>query len=201
MGAPMKWRFAGVFLLTFAMLVTLWWAFDVARLYRGAVLAAVQLLSPVVNGWWLDYDRPGMPSPVMFRFGDRQLAMLLQLPALSMSLMPFVALVVATPGLGLRRTTVTIVIGSVLFFLIHLTVVLLYPLIMDDPNVFKDTLGVFSGLVAFVVAPLGLWFVLTYSTLRSVWRLTPGERSTQPQRQAPGAVARRVKPRKHTSGS
>ena len=37
----------------------------------------------------------------------------------------------------------------------------------------KDTLGVFSGLVAFVVGPLGLWFILTYPALRSVWQLGP----------------------------
>ena len=169
----MKWRFAGKFLLTFAVLVTLWWAIDFARLYRSAVLATVQVLSPVVNGWWLDYDLPGMVDPVVFRSGDRRLAMLLQLPALSMSLMPFLALVVATPGLGRKRTAATLTLGSGLYFLIHVAVILAYPLIMDRPNVVKDTLGVFSGLVAFVLAPLGLWFVLTYPALRSLWQLAP----------------------------
>jgi hypothetical protein len=33
-------------------------------------------------------------------------------------------------------------------------------------------MGVFTGLMAFVVAPLGLWFVLTYSALRPLWQLT-----------------------------
>ncbi len=175
----MKWRFAGKFLLTFAVLVTLWWAIDFARLYRSAVLATVQVLSPVVNGWWLDYDLPGMVDPVVFRTGDRRLAMLLQLPALSMSLMPFLALVVATPGLGRKRTAATLAFGSGLYFLIHVAVLLAYPLIMDRPNVVKDTLGVFSGLVAFVVAPLGLWFVLTYPALRSLWQLAPEAPSPQ----------------------
>lgn len=169
----MKWRFAAKFLLTFATLVVLWWAVDFPRRYRAAVLATAQLVSPVVNGWWLDYDQPGMVDPVVFRSRERQLPMLLQLPILSMSLMPLLSLIVATPRLGLRRTAATLLVGSVLFFLIHVVVVLAYPFIMDRPNMFKDTLGVFSGLVAFVVAPLGLWFVLTYPALRSIWQLGP----------------------------
>ena len=99
--------------------------------------------------------------------------MLLQLPALSMGLMPFLSLVVATPGLGWKRATVTAIGGAVLYFLVDVIIVLAYPPIMDHPNIVKDTLGVFSGLVAFVVAPLGLWFVLTYPALRSIWQLGP----------------------------
>ena len=169
----MKWRFAGKFLLTFAVLIVVWWRFDVATRYRGAALATAQLVSPVVNGWWLDYDRPGLSSDVVFRRSDRELAMLLQLPALSMGLMPFLSLVVATPGLGGKRAAVTAIGGAGLYFLVDVIIVLAYPPIMDRPNVVKDTLGVFSGLVAFVVAPLGLWFVLTYPALRTVWQLGP----------------------------
>src|SRR5262249_9566961 len=103
-----------------------------------------------------------------------QLPMLLQLPALSMGMMPFLSLVLATPGLGWRRLAVTTGVGVVLFFAVHVVVVLTYPFIMDCPSFVKDTAGVFSGLVAFVVAPLGLWFVLTYPALRSVWQLGGG---------------------------
>lgn len=169
----MKWRFAGTFLVMFAVLLVVWWRFDVATRYRSAALATAQLVSPVVNGWWLDYDRPDLVNDVTFRRGDSELPMLLQLPALSMGLMPFLSLVLATPGLGWKRATVTAIGGAVLYFLVHVLVVLAYPLIMDRPNVVKDTLGVFSGLVAFVVAPLGLWFVLTYPALRSIWQLGP----------------------------
>ena len=169
----MKWRFAGIFLLTFAVLLVLWWAGDVAQRYRAAALAVAQLVSPIVNGWWLDYDQPGMVDPVVFRSGDRTLPMLLQLPSLSMALMPLLSLIVATPRLGWKRRVITVGLGAVLFFLIHVLIVLVYPMIMDRPNVLKDTLGVFSGLIAFVVGPLGLWFALTYSALRSVWNLTP----------------------------
>ncbi|MBI3783139.1 MAG: hypothetical protein HY270_07045 [Deltaproteobacteria bacterium] len=169
----MKWRFAGLFLLTFAVLVTAWWAIDFGVHYRTAVLESARTVSPLVNGWWLDYDQPGMVDPVVFRSGGRQLPMLLQLPALSMALMPLISLIVATPHQSIRRRFAAAVIGGVAFFGIHVVVVLVYPFIMDRPNVVKDTLGVFSGLVAFVVGPLGLWFALTYPALRSVWQIDP----------------------------
>ena len=169
----MKWRFAAKFLLTFAALVVVWQSLDVAVHYRRAALATARLLSPAVNGWALEYDRPGSQNAASFhRVGRPALPMLLELPALSMGLMPFLSLIVATPGLGWRRLALTAAGGMVLYFLIHVSVVLVYPLIMDQPNTFKDTLGVFSGLVAFVVAPLALWFILTYPALRTLWRLS-----------------------------
>ena len=171
----MKWRFAGKFLLSFAVLMVLWARVDFGDYYRGAVLAVVQFLSPLVNGWQLEHDRPGDIADIVFHSGSSALPMLLQLPALSMGLVPFLSLVVATPGQGGKRLTINVALGSVLYFLVHVIVVLAYPLIMDRPNAVKDTLGVFTGLMAFVVAPLGLWFVLTYPALRSLWQLDQEE--------------------------
>lgn len=168
----MKWRFAARFLASFAVLMVVWWGVSFAALYRSAVLATTQLFSPVVNGWLLQYA-PGVGGDIVYRLGNYELPMLVQLPALSLGLVPFVSLIVATPGQGARRTAVNVVVGSVLYFLVHVAVVLAYPLIMYEPNAFKDTLGVFTGLVAFVVAPLGLWFVLTYPALRTWWQLSP----------------------------
>jgi hypothetical protein len=172
----MKWRFAGKFLLCFAILMVLWARTDFGTHYRNTVLAAVQDLSPWVNGWELQYDQPGDVADTVFRSGSSELPMLLQLPALSMGLVPFVSLIVATPRQGAKRTVINVAVGSALYFCIHVAVVLAYPFIMVHPNAVKDTLGVFTGLMAFVVAPLGLWFVLTYSALRSLWRIG-GERS------------------------
>lgn len=168
----MKGRFAVRFLLAFAALVAVWWAADVGTRYRAAVLAGAQFLSPAVNGWWLEYDRPGAVVPVVFRRGRAELPMPLQLPALSMALMPFLSLVAATPGLRWRRGLAVAAAGVVLFVAIHTAIVLIYPLVMDRPNFLKDTVGVFAGMVAFVVAPLALWFALTYPALRDTWRLT-----------------------------
>jgi hypothetical protein len=168
----MKWRFALKFLLAFTVLLTLWSWTQFAHFYRNAVLVAVQQVSPMVNGWWLQFDQPNPVGDVVFRFGNRELAMLLDLPVLSMGLVPLLSLIVATPGLSVRQTALRGLIGALLYFLVDVMVVLAYPFIMDQPNVFKDTMGVFTGLVAFVVAPLGLWFILTYSALRPLWQLT-----------------------------
>lgn len=179
----MKWRFALKFLAAFTGLVVVWWRLDVAEHYRAAALATARLVSPIVNGWWLEYDRPGLVDQVVFRSGGEQMPMLLQLQALSMGLMPFLSLVAATPGLRLRRGLGTAALGAALFFLVHVLIVLVYPLIMNRAAggsalstavaFVQDTMGVFSGLIAFVVAPLGLWFGLTYPVLRSVWRVEP----------------------------
>jgi hypothetical protein len=171
MDTSLKWRFAATFLLTFAVLVVLWWTFDIAAHYRAAGLAVAQALSPSVSGWWLQYD-PAAPANPVYRLANRELPMALDLAALSMGLMPFVSLVAATPGLRRGRRLFAVGAGCVLYFAIHVSVVLSYPLIMYRPILVKDTLGVFSGLVAFVVAPLALWFALTYPALRSVWHLS-----------------------------
>ena len=168
----MKWRFAAKFLLSFAVLMVLWARTDFGGHYRSAALTVVQFISPLVNGWRLEHDQAGTIADVVFRSGTSELPMLLQLQALSMGLVPFVSLVVATPRQGVQRTARNVALGSVLYFLVHVMVLLAYPLIMDRPNTVKDTLGVFTGLMAFVVAPLGLWFVLTYPALRSLWQIS-----------------------------
>ncbi len=175
----MKWRFAGKFLLAFTILLTLWSWSNFAHFYRTAVLTLVQQVSPMVNGWWLEFDRPNRAGNIVYKFGNQQLAMLIQLPALSMGIVPLMSLILATPGLRVWQAALRGLLGAFLYFLIDVAVVLAYPPIMDHPNVIKDTMGVFSGLMAFVVAPLGLWFLLTYSALRPLWQLTE---STRPRK-------------------
>ncbi len=170
----MKWRFAAKFLAAFTVLLVLWSWSNFAHLYRNATLILVQQVSPFVNGWWLEFDKPNPVGEIVFRFGNQELAMLVQLPALSMGLVPLLSLIVATPGMRLRQTAIRAATAAMLYFLIDVAVVLAYPLIMHHPNVLKDTMGVFTGLIAFVVAPLGLWFIVTYSALRPLWKLTVG---------------------------
>lgn len=167
----MKWRFAVKFLVVFAVLTVLWAGSNFGSHYRAAVLAVVQFLSPAVNGWMLEHDQREAIADVVFRSGSRELPMQLQLPALAMGLLPFVSLVVATPGQSVRRAAASVSLGSVLYFASNVILLLVYPLIMDRPNTIKDTLGVFSGLIVVVMQPLGLWFVLTYPALRSLWQL------------------------------
>lgn len=176
----MKWRFAAIFLTTFAILTVGWWATEFGDLYRVAAFKAVQVISPIIGGWFLHFDEPGMAGAV-FRRGSQTLPMALRLPALSMGLMPLVSLIVATPGQSIKRIAGAALLGCFLYFAVDVIVVSIYPLFMDQrmggaPETFldivKDTVGVFSGLLAFVVAPLAIWFVVTYPALRSVWQLT-----------------------------
>ena len=167
----MKWRFAVKFLVTFAALTALWAGSEFGIHYRTAVLAVVQVLSPGVNGWMLEHDQRDAVAAIVFRSGTRALPMQLELPALAMGLLPFVSLVVATPGQSVRRIAASVVVGSLLYFASSVIFLLVYPFIMDRPNAIKDTLGVFSGLIVIVMQPLGLWFVLTYPVLRSLWQL------------------------------
>jgi len=165
-----KARFALTFLPCFAVLLVLWQLSDFGAHYRQALLTVVQVLSPLTNGWTLQFE-PAVSGAAVFRAANLQLPLVLQLPALSMALVPFASLVVATPGQTPVRVGLNVVGGSLVYFVLHVVIVLLYPFILTDPNFFKDTLGVFSGLMGFVVAPLALWFVLTYPALRSLWGL------------------------------
>jgi glucose uptake protein GlcU len=174
----MKWRFALRFLVTFALLVGLWWSVDIGTYFRAVVLGLTAAVSPITTGWELVYDRPGLAAAAVFRHGETELPLLLQLPALSIGLMPLLSLIAATPGQGARRAFGAGLVGAALYLLIDVVVIAIYPLIMDQPNTVKDTLGVFSGLVAFVVAPLFLWFVVTFPTLDAIWQLTPPPPST-----------------------
>jgi hypothetical protein len=148
----------------------------------------VQLISPIVSGWFLHFDDPAVAGTV-FRRGRQYLPMALQLPALSMGMMPLVSLIVATPGQTIKRAAGAALLGCLLYFLVDVVVVSIYPLFMDQRmggapqtliDVVKDTVGVFSGLLAFVVAPLAIWFVVTYPALRSVWQLTPPQSGAPP---------------------
>lgn len=178
----MKLRFAGIFLATFAALTVLWWLIDFGEFYRTAVLVGAQLISPILHGWFLEFDVPGLQGAAAFRRGSESLPMVLQLPQLAMGVLPLTSLIVATPGQTWRRAAIAALAGCFLYYLVDVIVVAIYPLFMDQRmggapqtfvNVIKDTVGVFAGLVAFVVAPLAIWFVLTYRALQSVWQLTP----------------------------
>lgn len=163
----MKLRFALKFLATFTLVIPLWWAVDAGALYRSAMLAVAGWVSPLF-GWWLQVGADGVPE---FRRAGVTLPFYLDLATIAMGLMPLWSLIVATPFQSARRIAACLPAAVVLYFLVDLAVVLTYPFILDRPNFAKDTLGVFSGLIAFVVAPLGVWFLLTYPALNRIWQL------------------------------
>lgn len=171
----MRWRFAVKFLATFAAVIPLWWALSLGELYRDAVHLIVGWTSPLLTGWWLDAGAVSSGGHALFRRGADEVPLLLNLPAIAMSLMPLTSLLVATPGQSLRLLAVRLPLAVGLCLAIHAAVVLAFPWIVHEPNPVKDTVGVFSGLLAFVVAPLGVWFGLTYPTMRGLWGIeAPG---------------------------
>lgn len=165
----MRWRFAVKFLLAFAAVIVAWWALSLGEVYRDALHWTAGATSPLLTGWWLDTRAVATGGRAVFRFGADEIPLWLNLPVVAMSLMPLFSLLVATPGQSLKQLLLRLPVAIVACVAIHTAVVLAYPWIMHEPNALKDTVGVFSGLVAFVVTPLGVWFALTYPTLRSLW--------------------------------
>jgi hypothetical protein len=160
------------FLATFAVLIAIGALVKAPTHYARALEAAARVTSPAINGWWLE-ERPAQTgSKLWFRSGQAELRLLLSLESLSLGILPFLALLSATPGLNLRRWLSAAVIGIGAFFLLDLSVVLLYPLLVSRPNALTDITGTFLGLLTFVGAPIILWFALTYDRLRRVWRLS-----------------------------
>lgn len=159
------------FLAMFALLIVIGAALDGPAYYARALTGAARVISPTVTGWWLE-ERPSATGPrLWFRAGNKELRLLLSLESLSLGLIPFLALLSATPGLAIRRWLSAAAIGSLAFFLLDLVVVLIYPALVTQPNALTDITGTFLGLLTFVGAPIILWFALTFDRLRNVWRL------------------------------
>jgi hypothetical protein len=159
------------FLLLFAVVIAIGWAIDGSRHYARALKATARVTSPVATGWWLE-ERVKQPRPELwYRSEGKELQFPLSLESLSLGLLPFFALLSATPRLTIRHRVFAAVIGTIAFFLLDLIVVLLYPLLVSQPNALTDITGTFLGLLTFVGAPIILWFMLTFSHLRDIWRL------------------------------
>jgi hypothetical protein len=181
-----KLAFVGRFLAAFALLIAVGWATNGPARYAALLQEAATISSPVLTGWWLE-TRPGRQGPELwFRHTEGELRLLLSLESLALGLLPLLALLSATPGLGLRRFGANVTIGCAAFFALDLLVVLLYPILVSNPNTGTDVTGTFLsavtditgfflGLLTFVGGPVIIWFVLTFDQLRSIWRLDPAE--------------------------
>ena len=160
-----KVRFVGTFLFVFALLLFVWKTTRGAEWYTQGLLASAAVVGPAIHGWVLDTRRPGERLPVWVRGGNEVKASL-QFDALSVGLVPLLALLAATPGLGVRRRAMLMVVGAVLCFVIHILIVALFPLLVFYKNVFTDIIGTFLGLVVFVGAPVVIWFALAFRELQ-----------------------------------
>lgn len=168
-----KVRFLCTFLLVFAVLLTVWKGTQGSRWYTDGLLVFAGVVGPVIHGWILETDPRGQATPTWVHGADKVQASI-QFDALAVGLVPLLALIAATPGLGLRRRAMLMAVGGVLNFLIATLIVALFPLLVFYKNVFTDVVGTFLGLIAFVGAPVIIWFALTFRELqRSLPSLRP----------------------------
>jgi hypothetical protein len=165
-------RFVVRFLIVFALIIAVGWLSGAPARYATALRVGASITSPLANGWSLEERaRSTGRQEIWFRRGNDQLRLGLSLDALALGLLPLLALLAATPGIGATRFLARAAIGVAGMFALDLLVLLLYPLLVGSPNAVTDIVGTFLGLLTFVGGPVILWFVLTFPQLRGVWRL------------------------------
>jgi hypothetical protein len=163
-------RFVARFLAVFALLVVIGGAAGLTRGYAAVLRGAAVVTSPAVSNWWLE-ERPGPRGPeIWLRRGSQELRFGLSMEKLGLGLYPLLSLLLATPGLGWKRSAINLAIAVASLFGLDLVVVLAYPWLVV-PGAVNDIAGTFLGLLTFVGAPVILWFALTFDRLRGVWRL------------------------------
>lgn len=179
-GARARAVFVARFLALFAVLAVAGWASAAPRHYGEALRLAGSATAPLVSGWTLERRAAvaGGPQQVWYRRGTEQLRLAIGLEHMALSLLPLLALLGATPGLGAAALAARVVIGVAGLFVLDLVVLWLFPWLVGSPGPLTDILGTFLGLLAFVGAPVIFWFALTYDQLSHVWRLGADERST-----------------------
>lgn len=159
-----KLRFLATFLVLFALLLFVWSRTDGSRWYAAGLLAVASAIGPPIHGWVLE---TGPDGPV-WAHGENKVRAAIQFDALAVSVVPAVALLAATPGLGLRRRALLVAAGTGLCFVISATILALFPVLVFYQNPFTDIIGTFLGLVAFVGTPVIVWVTLTFPELRRV---------------------------------
>ena len=153
------------FLAVFAAALVVWQWTGVSRWYARALLASAGWLGPALHGWVLEKNA-GPGGVPLWAHGGRQVQAALQFDALSVGVVPVLALMIATPGLRLPRRLCLAAAGAALCFALDSLIVCLFPILVFYKNPFVDVLGTFLGVVAFVGAPVIIWFTLTYQQLQ-----------------------------------
>ncbi len=160
-----KLRFLGTFLALFALLLVAWQSVDGGRWYTRALLASAAFVGPALHGWVLETDRSGKAAWV---HGERRVRAAVQFEALSVGLVPVLALLLATPGLAVRRRIASTLMGAALCFVIDVAIIALFPVLVFYKNPFTDIVGTFLGVIAFVGAPVIIWFVFSFRQLQDL---------------------------------
>lgn len=162
-------RFVGVFLVAFALVVTVSATADVPRYYGLTLRAVASVLQPALTGWRFE-DLPDKQPALWLRRSDRRIPFYFSLEKWALGLYPLLSLIAATPRIGWRRRLLCGAGGIAGLLLLDLLVVLLYPFLLQE-GALPQILGQFLGMVTFVGAPVILWFALTFREMRAVWRM------------------------------
>lgn len=164
-----KTRFLCRFLAAFALLLVGWRWSDASRRCTQALLASAGVVGPSLHGWVLEAPPPGQAVPV-WAHGSNRVHVALQFDALTVGVIPALALLLATPGLSVRRRFILLVVAATLCFAVDTLTVALFPVLVFYKNAMTDIVGTFIGLVAFVGAPVIIWFALAFPQLRQALR-------------------------------
>jgi hypothetical protein len=170
-----KARFLATFLVAFALLLTVWRAVDGSRWYTSGLLMFAGFVGPMIHGWVLDVDPHGRGLPNWVH-GANKVQLSIQFDAMSVALVPLLALIAATPGLGVRRRGLLMLAGAALNFVMAGLIAALFPLLVFYKNPFTDVIGTFLGLIALVGAPVIIWFVVSFRELQR-WLPSLGTRA------------------------
>jgi len=162
-----KARFLAVCLGIFAVLLIAWRLTRGAQWYTAGMLAFAGIVGPMVHGWVLETNPHGEGVPAWVH-GDDRVQLSIQFDALAVGLVPLLALLAATPGLRARRRATLMIVGGLLNFGVDTLIVSLFPLLVFYKNAFTDVVGTFLGLIAFVGAPVIIWFGLTFRELQQL---------------------------------
>ncbi len=160
-----KLRFLATFLALFAVLLVAWQSVDGGRWYTRALLASAAIVGPALHGWVLEAGRSGHPVWV---HGEHRVRATVQFEALAVGLVPVLALLLATPGLPIRRRIAYTLMGAAVCFVIDVAIIALFPLLVFYKNPFTDVVGTFLGVIAFVGAPVIIWFAFSFRQLQKI---------------------------------
>jgi hypothetical protein len=159
-----KARFLAGFFVLFAIILVVWTRIDASVWYTSVLLAVGGTVGPVIHGWVLEQSGPATAAWV---YGTARVDLSIQFDALAVGQVPLAALLGATPGIALPRRAALMLAGFALCFAFHAFVVALFPLLVFYKNPFTDVVGTFLGLVAFVGAPVIIWFFLAFDEIRT----------------------------------
>jgi hypothetical protein len=160
-----KTRFLITCLAVFAVLLIAWKGTPSARWYTQGMLVFAGVVGPALHGWVLETEPHGQGAPAWARGGNR-VQLSIQFDALAVGLVPLLALLAATPGLGVRRRAKLMLLGGGVLFLVDTLIIALFPVLVFYKNPFTDVAGTFLGLIAFVGAPVIIWFALAFRELQ-----------------------------------